>query len=126
MSCARVSSILFCSFLLFSLNILRVQNLIGFDAHQAYAAVVIQKYAINRFRNKESKGKIDKSQFAKYSYVKDKKSKTGKDGDPFGEPSQEHLVANKIAPELDISSSDGLQLVDEFGQIVGGFGKDSS
>ena len=98
----------------------------GFDAHQAYAAKVIQSYAIKRFRNKEAKGTIDKTQFAKYSYVKDKKGKSGKE-DPFsGEPSQEQLVANKIAPELDISSSDGLQLVDEFGQIVGGFGKDSS
>lgn len=97
-------------------------NRTGFDAHQAYAASVIQKYAIKRFRNKEKKVTIDKSQFAKYSYVKSKMAKS-KD-DPF-DPSQEQLV-NKVAPELDISSSDGLQLVDEFGQIVGGFNKNSS
>lgn len=97
----------------------------GFNAHQAYAASVIQKYAIKRFRNKEKKNTIDKSQFAKYSYVKGKKSSNKED--PFAvEPSQEQLVANKIAPELDISSSDGLQLVDEYGQIVGGFNKNSS
>lgn len=36
-------------------------NRTGFNAHQAYAATVIQRYAIKRFRNKEVKGAIDKS-----------------------------------------------------------------
>jgi hypothetical protein len=94
------------------------QHRAGFDAQQAYAANVLQRYAIRRFRNKERREKvvIDKKQFAKYSYAKGRKE---------DDPSEEQML-NRIAPENDMSSSDGLQLVDEFGQVVGGFRKNSS
>lgn len=82
----------------------------GLKAHQAYATLLIEEYAIRRFKNNESiKDRIDPKQYAKYAYI-------GKDDSI--EYSREAML------KKDFSASDSIKLIDEYGRVVGGFRKD--
>ena len=83
----------------------------GLKAHQAYATLLIEEYAIRRFRNKESDKAIDPKQYAKYAYV-------GKDMSGSVAYSREELL------KKDYSVSDSIKLIDDDGRVVGGFRKD--
>lgn len=91
----------------------------GFKAHQSFATMLIQQYAIKRFREHKKKEKIDPTQFNKFAYVDGPSKKKSTNAAAQNSINENTVEASQERPLLDDTKQSG-ETFFKAGQVEGG------